>query len=217
MAYTLADVNWNKFYKTYGFGDILGWQDKQGASVYDEGAWELSAWTEWDIEDVEKLLDSILVPVTCTFACYNLPDEIKRMIEEHELAPDSKALTAFLKSFNVEPARTVKIDLVYYEGCAADLRESFDGEYAYLDVYVNTQRNSRDLDYDLSGFYFESGNCDVSVSMTAQEIARRQGVDFAVMIDGEEELHKRQIKEQRLKAVSIEEAIANGCGADEED
>lgn len=142
-----------------------------------------------------------------------MPDNVKRGIDAGEIDPDGKELPTFLKSFNVEPARTVKIDLVYYEGCAIYLKEVFDGEYAYLDVYVDTQHKSQDIVYDPDGFHFESGNCDFSTDVDAHEVARRQGVDFAVMIDGEDELHKRQIKERRIKSVSIEEAIANGCGA----
>lgn len=217
MTYTLADVNWDKFYDAYGFGHVLGWRDDQSVSYFDEDPHALSAWVEWDLDDVADLLDSTLVPTTCTFGCYDLPDEIQRMIDDFELSPSGKELPTFLKSFNVEPVRTVKIDLVYYEGCEIDLSESFDGEYAYYDACIDTQDNSSDLDYSPDGFCFESGNCDFSVSVDSREIARRQGVDFAVMLDGEEELHKRQIKTRRIKTVSIEEAIANGCGAVEDE
>lgn len=204
MTYTLGDIDWEKFKSKYGFGAGLEYADSN--QVTDDLT--LPAGLGDDPDEWDRVIREELPWHTCEVALYTVRDDLFEEFARDYA--DFDKFHAFAQERGLEPERVISQKVMFTRDPFANDEYVFsDGVVSQYIVVDSISSNGYDVDgYDAEGYPYVETLDDL-----LQLIAEKNGSDVAVFTKVPSEMYERHTVRRLVKSVSLEEAIANGCGS----
>lgn len=207
MTYTLGDIDWEKFQSKYGFGAGLEYADSN--QVADDLT--LPAGLGDDPDEWDQVIREELPWFTCEVALYTAHDDVFNEFERDcGDRADFDKFHAFAQERGFEPERIISQKVMFTRDPFVNDEYVFsDGVVSHYIIVDSISSNGYDVDgYDAEDYpYVET--LDDLLSL----VAEKNDADVAVFTKVPPEMYERHTVRRLVKSVSLEEAIANGCGS----